>query len=339
MQLAGGDRNISTTEGRLIQLLPSGSDPNFTVTALTETKVERAVEPESIALGVFGGIAALAALAIAVLAISRQLRSAEDDLQVLRALGASPATGIADGLVGILVSLVLGALLAVLVAVALSALSPLGPIRQVYHPHGINFDWTVLGIGTLLLVGGLGALATALAYRGAAHHLAARRLRVSPPSKLVQAAAAAGIPVSGTVGLRFALSPGQGRAAVPARSVILGAVLAIAMVTATLTFSSGLHTLISRPALYGWNWNYALTSENVVPPAALTALTHDHDVTGWSGYHSISVQLDHLTVPVLLGDNHAAVTAPVLSGHAVDANNQVVLGATTLALLHKKIGD
>ena len=44
------------------------------MTALTETKFERAVKPESIALGVFGAIAALAALAIALLTISRQLQ-------------------------------------------------------------------------------------------------------------------------------------------------------------------------------------------------------------------------------------------------------------------------
>ncbi len=65
MQLVHGSRDIPTVEKALIRLLPSGSDANFTVTLLTETKVERAVKPESIALGVFGAIAALAALAIA----------------------------------------------------------------------------------------------------------------------------------------------------------------------------------------------------------------------------------------------------------------------------------
>ena len=65
MQLVHGSRDIPTVEKALIRLLPSGSDANFSVTLLTETKVERAVKPESIALGVFGAIAALAALAIA----------------------------------------------------------------------------------------------------------------------------------------------------------------------------------------------------------------------------------------------------------------------------------
>ena len=53
MQLAHGT-SIAAVEEQLIHLLPSGSDANFTVTSITETKVERAVKPESIALGVFG---------------------------------------------------------------------------------------------------------------------------------------------------------------------------------------------------------------------------------------------------------------------------------------------
>ena len=66
--------SIAAVEENLIRLLPSGSDANFTITSITETKAERAVKPESIALGVFGAIAALAALAIGALAISRELR-------------------------------------------------------------------------------------------------------------------------------------------------------------------------------------------------------------------------------------------------------------------------
>jgi hypothetical protein len=96
---------------------------------------------------------------------------------------------------------------------------------------------------------------------------------------------------------------------------------------------------VSSPALYGWNWSYALSSGNVVPPQALAALNHDPDVAAWAGYHNLSVQIDGLTVPVLLGDNHAAVAPPVLSGHAVDDNKQIVLGAVTLSLLHKHLGD
>ena len=53
------------------------------------------------------------------------------------------------------------------------------------------------------------------------------------------------------------------------RSALLGAVLAVAMVVAALTFGGSLQTLISRPALYGWNWTYVLNATNNTPPQAL----------------------------------------------------------------------
>ena len=40
------------------------------------------------------------------------------------------------------------------------------------------------------------------------------------------------------------------------RSAILGAILAVTVVVATVTFGSSLNTLVSHPALYGWNWTY-----------------------------------------------------------------------------------
>ena len=40
------------------------------------------------------------------------------------------------------------------------------------------------------------------------------------------------------------------------RSAILGAILAVTVVVATVTFGSSLDTLVSHPALYGWNWTY-----------------------------------------------------------------------------------
>jgi energy-converting hydrogenase Eha subunit A len=185
----------------------------------------------------------LAAVAIGALTISRVLRSDEEDLKVLRALGAGPATTMVDGLIGVLAAIVAGALLAVALAVSLSPLSPLGPIRAVYHPAGIGFDWTVLGLGLLVLIGGLGAIALALAYRGAPHRLASK-IGIERPTGfgLLQKATSSGMSAPGAVGLRFALQPGHGRTAVPARSVLVGATLAVALVTTTLTFSSGLHT-------------------------------------------------------------------------------------------------
>jgi hypothetical protein len=312
---------------------------NFHVTSRVVSEVELAIKPEAVALGAFGAIAALVALVLGVQAISRQLRWGDEDRRVLRALGAAPAVTAGDALIGVLGAVVLGSLLAAVVAVGLSPLAPLGPVRPVYPDLGIAFDWTVLGIGLAVLVGGLGAAALALTYRGAPNRIARMRQPVTRSSRATRAVEATGIPVAGTVGVRFALEPGRGRTAVPVRSALLGTVLAVALLVGTLTFASGLHTLVSTPALYGWNWSYMLNPSNDVPPQALKLLDHDPDVSAWTGVGYYNAEIDGQTVPILISNPRPKVAPPILSGHDLDANDQVVLGAATLAVLHKHVGD
>jgi hypothetical protein len=340
LQLDHGSRDVAGIEQALARLLPRGAEYNFHTTAPIEAKVGQVVRPVAIALGVFGAIAALAALLIAGQLISRQLRTASGDLTILRALGADPAVIAADGLFGVIGAVVLGSLLAVAVAVALSPLSPLGPVGPVYPSPGLAFDWPVLGIGSVVLIGGIGSMAVNLAYREAPHRVALRtRLAPARTSKVARVIISMGLPVPGAVGVRLALEPGERRTAVPVRSALLGATLAVAMVVAALTFGSGLQTLISHPALYGWNWTYLLNASNNVPPQALALLNRDHDVAAWAGTDHNEVVIDGQQVPALFGDTHAALTPPILAGHAVTQKNQIVLGAATLAQLHKHIGD
>jgi MacB-like periplasmic core domain/FtsX-like permease family len=294
----------------------------------------------AIALGVFGAIATLAALLIAGQLISRHLRTASGDLTVLRALGADPAVIAADGLFGVIGAVVLGSLLAVAVAVALSPLSPLGPVGPVYPSPGVAFDWPVLGIGSAVLIGGIGSMAVTLARREAPHRVALRsRLAPARTSKIAWVIISMGLPAPGAVGVRLALEPGEHRTAVPVRSALLGAALAVAMLVAALTFGSGLQALISHPGLYGWNWTYLLNASNNVPPEALALLNRDHDVAASTGTDHNDVEIDGQQVPALFGDTHATLTPPILAGHAVTQKNQIVLGVATLAQLNKHIGD
>ncbi|HUC15936.1 MAG TPA: FtsX-like permease family protein [Acidimicrobiales bacterium] len=337
-----GSADVAAVEQEIIHLLPSGDTYNFHVTSVVEGQVERATKPESIALAVFGAIAGVAALLIAGQAIGRRLGADGEDLDVLRALGASPAMTMADGLVGMLVAVVLGSVVALVVAVALSPLAPIGPARPLDPSPGIAFDGTVLGTGLLVLVMGLGALSVLLAYRSVPHRADRRRkLARSPVSSLAGAAAACGLPSPAVTGIRFALERGHGRTAVPVRSALLGSVLAVGVVVATLTFGSGLRTLVTHPALYGWNWSYAIEAigGGSIPPKAEALLGHDPDVASWTGFDFANAQIDHQTVPILLGTAGAAVTPPILSGHRLEANNQIVLGAATLAELHKRVGE
>ena len=219
------------------------------MTSVTEGQVERSSKPEAIALGVFGAIAALAALLIAGQAISRALWADGDDLDVLRALGADSLTVTWDAIFGLLGAVILGATLAVVLAVALSPLAPLGPARQVDPTPGFAFDWTVLGVG----IRRLGRRSRRpdrgprLPQGGAPTHRAAVRARAAGIGRGQRCRAVTVFPAPAVAGLRFSLEAGHGRSAVPVRSVLVGAVLAVIVVVATLTFASGLNTLVIPP--------------------------------------------------------------------------------------------
>jgi hypothetical protein len=192
----------------------------------------------------------------------------------------------------------------------------------------------------LALIGGIGAAVVALAYWQAARDVGEEeRARAGGGSSLARFVARIGAPVSAVAGVRFALEPGQGRTAVPVRSALTGTVIAVTLVVATITFGSGLDTLVSHPALYGWNWNYALSSNADVPPQSISLLAKDPAVSAWSGVTFADVQIDGVTVPSILQATDATVTAPILSGHGLEANDQIVLGAATLAQLHKHVGQ
>ena len=92
------------------------------------------------------------------------------------------------------------------------------------------------------------------------------------------------------------------RHTVPVRSAVVGAALAVLILTTTVTFSASLDSLVSHPALYGWNWDYGrLTGLNGSghPPTSgrPRSSTTTGQVAAWSGVDFNSVELDGQTVP------------------------------------------
>jgi hypothetical protein len=349
LRLDGGSRYDTAVGAEYNHLLatssyvsPGGSELYVYVTSAIEAEAQRSIRPEAIALGVFGLIAGLAALIIGTQSISRQLRAGADDAGALRALGAGPAMVMADGLPGIAAAVTAGALLAVGVAIALSPFSLFGPVREVEPGHGIYLDAAVLGLGAIGLVVALGSVATVIAYRQVPHRLAARDHAGAQRPAATRAAAAAGLPPSGVEGLRLALEPGRGRTAVPVRSVLTGAVLAMTVVTATLTFGASLTTLVTHPALYGWNFDYALYAVQGWGPVpsrfADPLLSRDRLVAASTGVYFATVQVDGQTVPAMIAPTRPAVAPHVLSGHGLASSHDLVLGPATLAALHQHVG-
>ena len=336
-----GARDVSAVNREIIAGLPPGTTYSIRVTSTVAAEVNRSLEPESISLLVFGLIAGLAALVIVGGLIARGLQREDDDLATLRALGGSPRMSVSAGSLGPLAAVTIGAALAVVVAVGLSPLSPIGPVRAVYPHGGFAFDWPVLGLGFLLLAASLNAIPfTVLLVRSRRTTTRARRLSAPLVSRAGRLAADIGLPAPAVVGVRFALERPSERDAAPVRSALVGAVLAVAIVVTTLTFGSSLSTLVSHPALYGWNWDYALASNgSSVPPQAANLLNKDPYVAAWSGDDFANAQIDGVTVPIILTTYHAKVTVPLLSGHEVENSHQIVLGAETMKQLHKHLGQ
>jgi FtsX-like permease family len=342
LQLQDGTKHESAVELAVSKMLPKGLPSAFTQVSGTISKAEQTIRPESLAFGGFGVIALLAMLVIATQIIGRRLRLNAADVTVLRALGAGPALTFVDGLVGILAAILAGSLLALVVALALSPLAPLGPASP-YLAHSIHADWTVLGLGLALIVLSLGALSLLVANR----FVQRRRSPWREPSSyrgssIAKTAASANLPVSAVTGIRFALEPGTGRNTVPVRSAIIGTIVALMIVSSTITFGASLRTLVANPALYGWNFTYEMNGGGGlgdIPAArAATLLNQNPFVQDWSGVYFANLDIDGQRVAVMGARPSDTVSPPLLTGHGFDATNQVVLGTATLNQLHKKLG-
>jgi hypothetical protein len=158
---------------------------------------------------------------------------------VLGAVRPERALGVGAGLAG---AVVVGSVLAVTVAWLLSPLGPVGAARVADPSPGLHFDGRlVLGSALVLVVVALAIVAV----------VAWRTTRISPrrtirPSRLVDRAAALGLPNTMVVGLRNTMAGPE---------AVVAALVAIAVGATVLTFTSGVQRFTSTPALYGWNWD------------------------------------------------------------------------------------
>jgi ABC-type lipoprotein release transport system permease subunit len=103
---------------------------------------------------------------------------------------------------------------------------------------GIDVDGAVLaagvvGVPLLVVVAALAAAALTL------HRSTGGSAEAPRQSRVVAAAAGAGLPVSAVVGARFAFEPSRGPQSLPVRPALLGSIVGVAGALAALTFSAG----------------------------------------------------------------------------------------------------
>ena len=329
---------VARVEREIIKALPPGETYTIHITSVDQGEVDRSIRPEALALGVFGSLALIAALFTGLQLISRRIRQQRVDQEAMRAIGATHSTLIVDSVTGPVLATVASAVVAYIIAVALSPFTMLGPVRPLLPRHvRLGDSIVLLALAAFVVV--LVVATVAFAERLTPKPGTSLRARTTSRSHLAQAAMNAGLSAPAVTGIHFAFDSGHGRRAAPVRSVLTGLVLAVTMITTTLTFASGLSTLVARPALFGWNWNYALNSNVEVPSQSVAVLQHAANLVEFTGVSFADVQIDGVTEPTLLAKPDLRVSPPLLSGHGLEAVNQIVLGAATLSQLHKHLGQ
>ena len=336
-ELAGPEDTMDRAAG-----LPAGTIAfNIRRLDILHSQVQQAIEPQAVALAIFGGLAALALLVLTGQGLAQILNETSAGVPAFRAAGATRAqTALAVSLDGV-ITVVGGTALAVAGAVAVSPLAPVGPVRAFDPARGFQADPLVLAGGAAVLAVLLLGVLAALAWRSARPEASTP---VSRPSSAARAVAAVGLPVTAVVGIRAALERGGGGRRAPVLATLTGSAVAVLAVVLAAVFGASLNGLVTHPVRYGWNWTLLMDTEGGYgswPPAQIDKLVSGQPgVTGWSTFAFTQVRIDNTEVPVVgLTRYQGSVQPPTTSGHPVSGAGQIELGTATLRALGKHVGD
>jgi hypothetical protein len=246
----------------------------------------------------------------------------------------SQLTGL--GLLRASVAGIVAAAVAVVVAIALSPLTPIGLARIAEPAPGVAIDLPVLvlgAVGVLLLTPACSAFA---AWRAA--RLAGSAEPDVPPSRLALAAGRASrSPVAG-IGIRMALEPGRGRSAIPVRSAIFGAALAVSALLASMLFWASLRHLLGTPHLSGYTWSAFVAPSGDDASEIRRVLRTDPDVAGFSSGGYGNVRIAGEPVFAVITDSTGPSNAVMIDGRNPVRADEVALAPESMTATGARIG-
>jgi putative ABC transport system permease protein len=309
---------------------------NYQEHSLTVARARRTVRPYVVALAMFAALALLAALAVLGQLIARSLRPLRDERDVLSAIGVTRGQlAWLGGARGLLIG-ALATAVALITAVLASPLMPIGPLRKIEPARGLDADFFVLFLGAIMIL----ALCVAIGVvtvltRG---HVARNRIATAAGDQFARA----GAPVQVTSGVRFALDRGKD-GTVPLRSTLIGVVVALTALTATVVFGAGLTAFTSTSERFGWPWTFAVEQPFPEPPVLQQTVDLLRGRPGVGVTHGVYSQFvigptGNTVAAVGLDTKRGTSFLPLLRGRAPQANNEIVLGAKTMSSLGVHLG-
>ena len=325
---------------RVAQALdPSATLTVYSVGSDNANNASRAMHFQAIGLGL---LAALVGVSIAFAlgqAFARQAFVAiDDDARTLRALGMGTAHFATLGALRAAATAASGALLAALVAITLSPIWPIGLAGKAEPDPGVAIDGTVLVVGAAILVVLAAVVAAVTSVR--LTRLDGRRTSATRVSRLLPLVRH--WPVSTSVGVRHALEPGRGRSAVPVRSAVVATALTVATLVGVVLYASSSNHLLETPRLYGWSHDIQIGSAGLpaVAGAIVAGLDQRDDIAAVSMGTIAELQIEGQRVSAFALDDHEGSPSPeLLEGRPARADDEIVLGSTTMRRSGLSLGD
>ncbi len=305
---------------------------------------QRHVAFEARCLVAFGAAAFVAALFLVGQAITRYAAASVSELQTMRSLGMTPGQAIVAAAAGPTISALVGGVLAVIAAYIASGWMPIGSAALSEPAPGRSADWVVIAPALpamIVLVAAGSSVAAWLALGSARRGALVRR------SAIARSIGRVGLPVPVIVGARFALEPGRGRAAVPVRPALIGAIIGVLGIIAAFTFSHGVSDAAGKPERFGQTFQLTafigLNGQDFGPAKALTKALDDNTsvsgvddsrtavATGPGGDGSVSLfEYDATGKPL---------PVVVTSGRLPASADEALLAPTSLRALHARVGE
>lgn len=306
-------------------------------------KADRAIRPQAAALTIFAVVLAVTGALVVGQSLARQSALDSRDHETLRSLGVTRAQLFGLGMARTVPVALAAAAFAVLAAWLLSPLTPIGVARVAEPDAGLAFDARILGLGALAIVGSVLALATFPAWR------ATRSLAGTPAprsSRVARLLAAGRVPPTAAAGIRQALEAGRGATAVPVRTTLSSAAIAVAAVTAAAVVAASLSHLVETPRLFGWNWDaiVGIDSESAASmPREVQrterALDREPVVASWTHFAISTARIGGQPLTTLgvtpSGGGPRFVTP---TGRLPRRRGEVALGSHTMRSLDARVG-